>query len=400
MTPRPSRAAALAAVALSSFGLAQGVLTDGRGTTLAAAAQSPPAPVLRIASPTSDAYLSGPVRLVARVDPPSVEKSIQVVAFFAGGRQVCTIQRPPFDCGWDAGDRIAEHQIRATALLKDGTRLVATVRTRGLKHVEVTDVDVVQVTAIVTDDRGRFVHGLKESDFTVYEDDRLKAITHFAAENIPLELVTAIDISSSMTDALPQVREAAKRFLAGLGPDDQVTVLGFNENVFTLARRTTDPGVRDRAVDRMEPWGGTALYDVILRAVDVLGRQAGRRSIVLFTDGDDQSSHASLDAAIARTEGSDATIYAIGQGRAISSPPLQKLLRRLATVSGGLSFFTEDQASLDATFAEILEDLRSQYLLAFVPASSARDGSWHRIRVDVAGGHKVRARQGYRLMRR
>jgi VWFA-related protein len=150
----------------------------------------------------------------------------------------------------------------------------------------------------------------------------------------------------------------------------------------------------------MEPWGGTALYDVILRAVDVLGRQAGRRSIVLFTDGDDQSSHASLDAAIARTEGSDATIYAIGQGRAIGSPPLQKLLRRLATVSGGLSFFTEDQASLDATFAEILDDLRSQYLLAFVPASSARDGSWHRIRVDVTGGHKVRARQGYRLMRR
>jgi VWFA-related protein len=398
-TPFPRCAAAvLAAIALAPVDPARGVSSDGRAATLALGAQAP-APVLRIASPTSDAYLAGPVRLVARVDPPSAEKAIEMVAFFAGGEQVCTIRRPPFDCEWDAGERVAEHQIRATALLKSGARLVASVRTRGLKHVEITDVDVVQVTPIVTDG-GRFVHGLTASDFTIYEDDRKTAITHFAAENIPLELVMAIDLSSSMTDALPRVKEAAKRFLAGLRPVDQVTVLGFNENVLTLARRATDPEVRERAIDRLQPWGGTALYDAVLRAVDILGRQAGRRSIVLFTDGDDQSSHASLATAIARAEGSDATIYAIGQGRALDSPSFQKLLRRLSTVSGGLSFFTEDQASLDKTFAEILEDLRSQYLLTFVPASSKRDGSWHRIRVDVAGGHRVRARQGYRLTRR
>ena len=363
-----------------------------------AAAQ--PSPALRIASPTSDAYLSGPVRLAARVDPPSFEKTIAQVVFFAGGRQVCTITRPPFDCDWDSGDRVVEHQIRATAIMKDGTRLVANVRTRGLQHVEVTDVDVVQVTAVVTDGDGKFVRGLQEADFKLYEDDRPKRLTHFASENIPLELVAALDISSSMTDALPGVKDAAKRFLAGMRPADQVTLLGFNENIFTLARRSTDQTVRERAVDRMAAWGGTALYDVILKAVDVLGRQAGRRSIVLFTDGDDQSSHASLESAIAKTEGSDATIYAIGQGRAVSSPDLQKLLRRLATVSGGRSFFTNDQASLDGIFTEILDDLRSQYLLAFEPAATVRDGSWHKIRVQVAGGHNVRARQGYRLARR
>ena len=360
----------------------------------------PAAPVLRIASPTSDAYLTGPVRLVARFDPPSVEKTIEQVAFFAGGHQVCTIRRPPFDCDWDAGEIIISHQIRATAVLKDGTRLVANVRTRGLPYTEVTDVDVIQVTAIVTDGSGRFVRGLQESDFTIYEDDKAQPISHFAAENIPLELVAALDISSSMTLALPGVKETAKRFLSGLRSDDQVTLLSFNENVFTLARRSTDLIARERAIDRMAAWGGTALYDAILKAVDVLGRQAGRRSIVLFTDGDDQSSHATLEAAIARTEASDATIYAIGQGRAVSSPVLQKLLRRLATVSGGRSFFTEDQASLDTSFAQILEDLRSQYLLAFVPSSSVRDGSWHRIRVNVSGGRDVRARQGYRLVRR
>jgi VWFA-related protein len=359
-----------------------------------------PAPVaLHIASPSDDAFLSGPVRLIVRVDPPAAERSIAQVVFFAGGELVCTVKRRPFECDWDAGSRVVEQQIRATALLKDGSRLVASVRTRGLQHVEVTHVDVVQVTAVVTDGDGRFVRGLEERDFRIYEDDRAQPITHFASENIPLEIVAALDISSSMTEALPGVKDAAKRFLSGLRPDDQVTLLGFNENIFTLARRSTDQDVRERAVDRMAPWGGTALYDAIFKAVDVLGRQSGRRSIVLFTDGDDQSSHASLDAAIARTEGSDATIYAIGQGRAVKSADLQKLLRRLATVSGGRSFFTDDHASLDRSFGEILEDLRSQYLLAFVPASSERDGSWHRIRVEVSGRHQVRARQGYRLMR-
>jgi Ca-activated chloride channel family protein len=357
-------------------------------------------PALRVASPTADSYLSGPVRLVAKIDPPAAERQVSQVLFFAGGAQVCTIRRPPFDCDWDAGDRVVEQQIRAVAVLRDGRRLVESVRTRGLLHAEVTDVDIVQVTAVVTDGDGRFVRHLTPRDFKIYEDDRLQEITNFASENIPLELVAAIDISSSMTDALPGVKNAAKKFLAGLGPTDQLTVLGFNENIFTLARRETEAAARLRAVDRLAPWGGTALYDVIIKAVEVLGRQSGRRSIVLFSDGDDESSHASLEAAIARSEGSDATIYAIGQGRAVYARDLQTLLKRLATVSGGRAFFTVDPAQLESSFIEILEDLRSQYVLAYAPPSNVRDGKFHRIRVEVNGGHNVRARQGYRLMRR
>lgn len=358
-----------------------------------------PAPVVRIASPTADAYLSGPVRLVARVDPPIFEKSVSRVTLFADGHQVCTIVRQPFECEWDAGSQVIEHQIRAVVQMRDGSRVIGTVRTRGLRYAEVTHVDVIQVTAVVTDGDGRFVRDLKETDFQIYEDDRPQKITHFASENIPLELVAAIDISSSMADALPSVKEAAKRFLGGLQPSDQVTVLGFNENLFTLARRTTDQSARERAIGLMAPWGGTALYDVILRSIDLLGRQSGRRAIVLFSDGDDQSSHATLQTAMTKAEGSDATIYSIGQGRAVKSPELQRLLRRLADVSGGRAFFSDDQHSLDVTFNQILEDLRSQYLLAYAPPSNKRDGSWHRIKVVTSRGDKVRAREGYRLTR-
>jgi Ca-activated chloride channel homolog len=367
---------------------------------LSGLAAQAPAPSLRIASPSEGAYIAGPVRLVAVVEPASATREVTQVAFFADGHQVCTIVRAPFECEWHAGERVAEHNLRAAALLRDGRRLVQTVRTRGLTVTESVDVDVVQVTAVVTDGSGRFVRGLTREDFRVFDDGIAQPITHFAAENIPLELVAAIDVSSSMRDAIGVVKDAAKRFLAELAPSDQVTVLAFNENIFTLARRATDPAARTRAVDRMAPWGGTALYDVITKAIEILGRQSGRRAVVLFSDGDDQSSHATLDAAIRATEGSDATIYAIGQGRAVGTPSLQGLMKQIASVSGGRAFFSDDVSRLDAVFTDILEDLRNQYLLSYPAPDSRRNNQWHTIKVEVPGGrHTVRARQGYRLSR-
>ena len=363
------------------------------------AAQSVPLTV-RIVSPAEGAYVAGGVRIVAVVEPAVVTREIAQMAFFADGHQVCTILRPPFECEWHAGDRIAEHQFRVVATTRKGERVVDTVRTRSLTVSESVDVDVVQVTAVVTDGEGRFIRGLSRGDFRIYDDGRPQPISHFAAENIPLELVSAIDVSSSMRDALGTVKEAAKRFLAGLAPADQVTVLAFNENIFTPARRATDPAVRLAALDRLAAWGGTALYDAIIRAIEILGRQSGRRAVVLFSDGDDQSSHAALDAAIRSTEGSDATIYAIGQGRAVDTPALQKLLRQIAAVSGGRAFFSDDLSKLDGIFAEILEDLRNQYLISYPAPDDTRTDRWHSIKVEVAGGkYEVRARQGYRLAR-
>lgn len=357
---------------------------------------------VRIVSPTQDTYLAGPIRLVAVIEPASAARDVTQVTFFADGTLVCTVALPPFECDWEAGERIAAHQIRATATLRDGRRGVDTVRTRDLEYAEAVDVDVVQITAVVTDGQGRFVRGLKQSDFTVTEDGKPQKITHFAAEDIPLELVAAIDVSSSMREALPGVRTAAKAFLSGLELRDQVTLLAFNDNIFTLVRRSTDQAARARAIDRLAPWGGTALHDAIVQALDLLGRQSGRRSIVLFSDGDDQSSRAPAATALARAEGSDATIYVIGQGRSIHSGALQKLLQQLADISGGRAFFSNDPAKLRGTFAEILEDIRNQYLVAYPAPDSRRDGAWHKIKVEVTGGnkHHVRARQGYRLTRR
>jgi len=228
-----------------------------------------------------------------------------------------------------------------------------------------------------------------------------RSISSFSDEHTPLELVTAIDVSSSVTDALPGMKTAATRFLGGLQPTDQSTIVGFNDSIYTLARRTTDQVIRERAIGRLRPWGGTALYDAIVQAIDVLDRQTGRRAIVLFTDGDDQSSHAPLDTAIAQVEASDAMIYAVGQGRAVHAKDLQKLLQQIATTSGGRAFFANTPAKLGEIFTEILDDLHHQYLISYAAPDDQRDGKWHKISVSAGDGkYRVRARQGYRFLRK
>lgn len=352
---------------------------------------------LSIVSPGDQAYVSGPVMLRALIDPPAAAGQVVSLAFFADGRQICTLDAPPFECAWDAGERVREHGIRAVALLASGQRLVQNVRTKGLGYAEIVDVDLVQVTAVVTAG-GRFVQGLGKKDFRVFEDEVLQEVTFFGpAESVPLELVAAIDVSGSMREAMPAVKAAARRFLDALGAGDQVSLLAFNDNLFTLVRRSTDRTARARAVDRLAPWGGTALYDVILKGLDLVGRQQGRRAIVVFSDGHDESSFATLDAAIRRVESSDSTMYMIGQGDALRSETFQGVLERLATVSGGRAFATGDPGRLEKAFAEIIEDLSNQYLLTYPPTNAKRDGTWRRIRVEVGGGsYQVRARQGYR----
>jgi len=350
---------------------------------------------VRILVPERNSYVSGPFTLRAAVEPLTL--AVADVSFFANGQLVCRVTERPYTCAWDAGAGVLEHQIRVVATLADGRRLVDSVRTRGVAYTETVDVDAIPVTVTVTDDKGQFVRGLTRSQFQVFEDDVPQAVTHFAAEEIPLELTAAVDVSGSMKDAIPQLKAAVRGFLSALRPSDTITVLAFNDNVFTLARASTDPQARLKSVDRLAAWGGTALYDVIVRSVEGFGRQIGRRTMVTFSDGEDTASHITLDTAERRLQMSDATVYTIAQGRATRLKPLRDILERLAKTSGGRAFVTEDIGALGRSFDEIVRELSNQYLVAYVPRVMRRDGAWHRIRVRVTPDrYRVRAREGYR----
>jgi VWFA-related protein len=364
--------------------------------TMIAAAQGPPAgPGLRILSPGDDAYVVGPTLLRARVDPP---EAVTGLTFFVDGRQACALTRLPFECEWDAGPAIAEHQVRAVATLKGGERLVQTVRTKSVGYTERVDVDVVQVTVTVSDDRGRFVRDIPQQAFHVHEDGHPQMITHFASEDVPLELIAAIDISGSMGPAMPRVKTAVKGFLGDVAPEHQVTLLGFNDNIFTLTRKTTDRAERMKAVDRLAPWGSTALYDVLLRGVEMLGRQPGRKALVVFSDGEDQGSHATINDVERRLQSSDVTLYMIAQGRGVTMEPLRKIMDRLASPTGGRALFTESMEELHAAFGQLLDELSNQYLIGYQSTNSKRDDAWRKIKVDVDGHSEVRARLGYRAL--
>lgn len=355
-------------------------------------------PRIRLVSPGEGTPAAGPVVLRAVIDPPGSIDAVTSVSFFVDGRRVCQNEPPRLACEWDLGTTFEARVIRVVATLTDGRRVADSIRTRKFVVAERVDVELVQVTASVTDSDGTFVKGLTNDAFRLFEDQVPQAITYFAAEHAALEVLVAIDVSASMKAAMPSVRAAVKQFLAALRPGDDVSVLAFNESVYALARRQPDPAARVRAVDRLQAWGGTALYDVVIRGLEMLGRRQGRRAMVVFTDGEDQSSLATLDSVVASVESSDATLYAIGQGRATRSEHLAALLQRLATISGGRAFLTDDPNELDAVFARIVEELSSQYLLAYTSTNPRRDGSWRQIRVEVPGRQslRVRARQGYR----
>jgi len=365
------------------------------GLSVSLSAQAPqPAAKLTILSPDADSYLSGQIRLRATLDPLDAASA---VIFFVDGRQICVVPAAPFECEWDAGRAIAEHQIRVVATLTAGGRVVQTLRTKGVSFADNEDVDAVQVTVTVMDGPNRFVRGLAASAFRVFEDGKPQRISYFANKDVPLELIAAIDISGSMGPAMPKLKKAVQEFLVAVPAGNQVTLLGFNDTVFPLTRRATDPAERVKAVDRMAPWGSTALYDLVLRSLGMLGRQTGRKALVVFTDGEDQGSHATIADVERGLQSSDVTLYMIGQGRGVTNAPLRAVMTRLAKPTGGRAIFTESIDELRGAFKELLDELADQYLLGYAPPPRARhDETWRSIKVEVEGYSDVRARQGYR----
>ncbi len=347
---------------------------------------------LRFVSPPSGSYVSGPLLLKVVHDGPGGGLAIIDVTFFADGRQVCVAPGSRMECAWDAGSIIAEHALRAVATLRAGGRLVANVRTRAVGFADAVSVDVVQVNAVVTEG-GRFVKGLTREVFQLLDDNEARPIVGFDPEGAPLELVLALDVSASMKDALPDVQRAARTFLKALGPNDRVTVVAFNDSMFTLAPREADLETRLSALDRLSSWGATALHDAIVHGVELLSRQAGRRALVVFSDGEDMSSQATFDDVARLVSDSDATLFAVGLGRGARVQTLKTKLGALADASGGLALFAENSDKLSEPFAEIVEDLSNQYTIGFEPR---RDGQSHALSLQVPGRNfRVRARKTY-----
>lgn len=371
------------------------VVLLGLSLTLGEAAQTPL--TLEIVSPVDGAYVSDKVTIEARILPVERWSEVTAMTFFADGKVVCrsvAVSAPT--CHWDAGPVIAAHLLRVVATTSTGARLVATASTREVDVKESAAVRIVQVNASVQDRSGRFVRGLTPAQFRLVEDGRPQTILHFAAEEAPLEIVVAMDISGSMGAAIDDLKAAVRQFLMQLKPADRVTLVAFNAEMFVLARREADAAARLAAIDGVTAWGGTALYDAIMRSLDLLSRQPGRRSLVVFSDGDDQSSQATFATVDRALRGGDASLFVVGLGRGREQATLRETLEALVEPTGGRALFAERSGELGAAFGEVIQELTHQYLIGYESTNTRADGAWRTLQVDVPGTrHRVRARQGY-----
>jgi Ca-activated chloride channel homolog len=349
-------------------------------------------PKMAITAPRADTVVSGATVIALDIVPTA---AVQIVTFFVDGRLECTVERPPFACTWEPGPVVRGHHIRVVATFSDGRRLVDNVRTKDLGYAEHAEVEAVLVPVIVTEG-GRFVTGLRRRDFEVFEDDAPQQVIALASEESPLDLVLAIDISGSMEGALAEVKSAVKQLLSQLRTGDAATLIGFNDNTFLVAEREKDQQAREEAVDLLSAWGGTALYDATVRAVELVGRNPGRKGVVVFSDGDDRHSLTSPETAAARVQGGNAMLYTVGFGAGASVTTLRDRLQHYASATGGRAFFPRQSVELAQVFGHIVAELSNQYVLSYVSTNTRKDGAWRAIRVKVRSGkYEVRARRGY-----
>jgi Ca-activated chloride channel family protein len=264
----------------------------------------------------------------------------------------------------------------------------------------------VNVVFTVTDKHGKRVTDMKQADFRFVDDSKPVAeIRSFHAEtNLPLQVGLLIDASSSVRDRFKFEQEAAIEFLNQTVRMhvDQAFAVDFDSTTEVVQDFTDDTEKLGRGIRSMRPGGGTALYDALYYACrEKLLKKAPngptRRAIVLLSDGDDNQSHVTREEAIEMAQRAEAIVYAISTNVSGSKGAGDKTLERIADATGGRAFFPFQIRYVANDFAEIQDELRSQYAVSYKPADFKPDGHFRTIEI-VASDRKnfrVRARRGY-----
>jgi Ca-activated chloride channel family protein len=265
-----------------------------------------------------------------------------------------------------------------------------------------TQVELVQVTATVTDRNGRLITDLGRDDFLVTEDSAPQSIAILSHERLPLSLGILVDISDSMYgQRIADARAALDRFVLDLlEPVDEAFLMVFNHQPRLVAGWTFPPRGLAHQLDAVKPFGGTAIYDAVVGSLPLFAtRRHQRCGLVIISDGSDNSSDHSLYDAVRELVPTDAFVYAIAidepSGPAIARKFAPQALNDLTGPTGGYTEAISVSADLARATERIANELNHQYLLAYMPAHSA-DGKYHNIRVRVKrDGYMVRARRGY-----
>lgn len=269
-----------------------------------------------------------------------------------------------------------------------------------------SSIELVRVTAVVRDRKGRFVPDLKAFDFEILEDGLPRSLKDFRHDTGAVSVAMLFDVSGSMEGSIVRALQAATDLLTRLNADDETAVFTFDTRLdealpFTLGVRKLPP-----RLSSVRPFGATSLHDAIARTAEkVAERPSLRRAVVVFTDGQDNWSKLTPSEVSGIASSIDVPVYLIGIVPSIDNPladtstttfeqsVLTGSLGNLAYWTGGEVFVVSTDADRRQMSRQLLEELRQQYLLAFEASSSP---GWHPLTVRMRGKDlTVRARSGY-----
>jgi VWFA-related protein len=283
---------------------------------------------------------------------------------------------------------------------------------------------LVNVLFSVQDKQNRYLNDLKQEDVQILENGQPQDIFTFKREfDLPLTMAILVDVSGSEEFTLPQLKDSGSRFVEAVvrSGKDTVAVLKFEGEATVMQELTSNPkrvrkALEDIAYTAPPPvsvyggatppinggsrQGSTAIWDaVVATASDMLAKEPGRKTIILLTDGEDTSSRMKLDEAINEALRAEVVIYTIGIGDHGRFGVNEGVLKKLAEATGGRAVFPKGNRDLDTAFAQLEQDLRQQYLLAYEPKNEASDGGFRKLEIRVVNRNtkdlKVRHRRGY-----
>jgi Ca-activated chloride channel family protein len=263
-----------------------------------------------------------------------------------------------------------------------------------------TGTRIVPIVTTVTDAERRLVPSLEQADFSIFDNGQPQDIALFQSEVTPFTVVVMLDTSASMTASLGLLNRAAEQFLLRMLPADKGQVGAFNDKIQFSGSFTTNRDDLIGALRDLQFGNPTRLYDAIWESMAALTDVAGRKVVLVFTDGDDTSSRRNLGDTLRRAREDEIMVYAIGLEsvyfngrRRVRSRP-DRGLKKLAGETGGGYFELRNTDDLGPTFSRVAQELHSQYTLGFSP--TLLDGKEHKLEVRLSKpGFTARARKSY-----
>ena len=246
-------------------------------------------------------------------------------------------------------------------------------------------VELVELPVVVLQENGMPVIGLELKNFTVFEDEEQVEVEGFGTTaDLPLSLAIAVDTSGSMIEDFPKVRRAVRGFTDELLEDgDQAVLIRFSWDAKVQVNWTDNINALVGDLDTLTPEGGTSLHDAVVRSLEQFRGRRGRQAVVLLTDGEDTTSRTDWKVAERFAHTMRIPVFSIGLGVWKLDFSSRKILKGLATETGGEAFFPKQVEELPAVYARIAELLRSQYLLWYPSPSDKPPEEFRKIEVKV-----------------